>query len=226
MWYTTTLLDHTGHEMGGVLNVEFVDSEETILFKKTVESGEVELYGLGPYNPPGVYILAARYERISTRKTTRVTIVKDIAMTHQGESVLIENTGNVDFNDDTTIILKGDSTYLVNKKINLNPGETIEVDLSEEVPLGNYDILLETEENVSIGLTSESLLAGNVLIHDNRPLLKKVSSQLGQVTGFIIGSDGIVSRSSWYGPLLLGAILITIVFYYGRFTLFGLLRRR
>ena len=136
-------------------------------------------------------------------------------MVQEENFVHIENAGNIDYDGETTIILEKDNKkYLINKKIDLKPGEKVTIDLSKEVPQGTYDIILP-EDAISESNTNQSGNAPevaenvikNVSIDDNRPLLKKTADGMSAVTGAVISTAGYIASK----PALAATILILII---------------
>jgi len=119
-----------------------------------------------------------------------------------------------------------DKTYLINKKINLEPEQVITIDLSKEVPQGTYDILLpkeivektsevESEDNESVQeVVEQTNLIENVQIDDNRNLLKKTTAGVSGITGAVVGAAGYVSSRPVLAAAILALIILATVTHY------------
>ncbi|MBI2208548.1 hypothetical protein HYU50_03555 [Candidatus Woesearchaeota archaeon] len=226
------LYDHTNKLINvSNINVKVFDPDESPIAEKEVQSsGQFEL-GIEKHQAPGVYFLFSSYENVDQQSTFTVVMVKKIAMKQENNIVHIENTGNVNYDDETTIILEGnDKKYLINKKLDLKPGESIEIDLSKEVPGGTYDVILPEEaveqeepagENIIANETSqESFEAANVikdvLIEDKRNAIKKIADGLRAVTGAVVSTASYIVSKPKLASIILVTIILGIITYYSR----------
>jgi hypothetical protein len=187
--------------------VEILEPTGNVFINENVESGDYLESSTKMTQEPGTYKILAMYPEINEQSTFIIQEVKEILMNQDGYYVHISNNGNIQYEDDITIVLEdGDKSFLINRFIRLEPGEKISIDLSREVPQGNYDILLPTvneqsiEENVSNNLKS-------VPIEDNRNMVKKASHGFSLVTGAVTRTTGYVTSR----PLLAGFILVLII---------------
>ena len=81
-----------------------------------------------------------------------------IEMNIIGYTVIVKNVGNVKYNNETTIVVeKENKTYLINKKIKLDVGEESIIDLSKDVPSGNYTVTLPAE-TITNTITEERII--------------------------------------------------------------------
>src|SRR3989338_4484427 len=165
---------------------------------------------------PGLYKIISKIEDINEETGFEVETVKQLSMHYENEAVIVENIGNVDYDDETTIMLESDNKkYLINKKIELKPGETLSIELSKEVPYGFYDIILpqtqeimqQSQEENATEPQEEANVIKAVEISDKRPVYKKIGSGLGIVTGSVVRAGGYIASR----PLLASVILIVIV---------------
>ena len=169
-----------------------------------------------------------------------MTAIREVKIKYENEGVFIENIGNVPFEDELTFILESkQKKYPILKKISVEPGKLLSIDLSKEVPLGIYDIKLPMKEGlepvrekvgeiiqsaaesaqeslINLLPENENLLASDVEIHDNRPLYKKFTGSLSSLGGTLVGADGLLAKNPLLAPAILIAIVLIIVFRYGR----------
>ena len=148
-------------------------------------------------------------------------------MSQEGSFVHVENVGNIDYNDETTIILENnDGKYLINRQIELKLGEKITIDLSKEVPQGTYDVILpeeavatgeakKSDENKSAQETVEQQnVIKDVAIDDNRPMLKKTANVVSAITGAVVSTAGyIASKPALAATILILIVLGTVAYY-------------
>ena len=95
----------------------------------------------------------------------------------------------------------------MNKKLNLKPGEILEIDLSKEVKEDVYDITIPTSKD-------GSKVIEDTKISDNRGVIKKVGQGIGGITGF---STAAKTKGSGKGYLAFIAIIIIVVVIVGYF---------
>lgn len=220
--YSPLVYDQEGVEIQVAVEVRLTDPEGKLVFKQNVVSGKKQQYLFNQFAMPGQYVLHAMHNALSTTYTLKIKRVESLHLQQRGSSVFLENTGNVEYDDTTTIIVEGvERNYVVTKNVKLNPGEILEIDLSKEVPEGEYDITLPKTSSILDGnessITKTKLLAENLHIEDNRPVFKKVENSLGGITGYIVGANGILVRSPWAAPGLLVFLVSFLVLRYSPF---------
>ena len=227
-----TLYDHTDKVINGsVINARVLDSEKNIIAEKKVENQAYFEFQLNPNQAPGEYFLLSSFENIKEQSSFTVEAVEKIVMSQENGIVTIKNSGNVQYNDEVTIVAEGeDNKYLINKKIKLEPGETMAIDLSKEVPQGTYDVTLP-EENVEAKqetlVSNESVAADNVAenilkdvpIEDNRNVLKKTADGMSAVTGAVVGAAGYIASRPLLASIILVLIILATVLHYSWGTL-------
>ena len=219
------------------------------VFKKIVQSNEKIDYEFSQYAEPGNYILTGTHKNLATQTSINITTVREVRIHYENETVLVENTGNVPFEDELTFILESElKKYPVTKKIAIGPGKLMSIELSKEIPLGVYNVRVPIKEGLepirekvdatvqsivdiaqeSLGgiLPQESVLATNVTIHDNRPFYKKITGSLSSIKTNLVGADGLLAKNPLIAPIILVAILSLIVFRYGRKPIMRLIKRK
>lgn len=212
---------------GVILNVRIFDPDKNLMTETEVKS--LDGFGFSVYNDyaPGEYFLVSTLEDIKEQSAFTIEGVKKITMKQEDNMVYIENTGNIDYEDEVTIVLENeDEKYLINKKINLKPQETISIDLSKEVPQGTYDIILPEEvvEADSVESADEDAqelfgpinVIKDVLIEDNRDIMKKTSDGLNAISGAAITTAKIIASKPTLASIVLVVIILGIVTYYNR----------
>ena len=191
---TSSIYDQADDLINDSLELEMVSPKNDKVFKKLVNSNEKLEYEFSQYAQPGVYKLMAAYKNLVSQGSITIGTVRDVQIKYENESVFLENTGNVPFVDELTFVLQNElKKYLVTKKISVDPGKVLSIDLSKEVPEGIYNIFVPLKadlesiknafNNTQQGLmnfnegnnTLNKILAGNTLIHDNRPVYKMES---------------------------------------------------
>ena len=218
--YSITITDQAGDIIAKEAEASIVSADGTYLFRGTSESGASGTYTLGQFLAPGEYSFNAAYEHLFASEPFTINEVKDIRVSMEGDAIIVENMGNVPYKEEAQITAKGlEKTYVVKKKLDLEPGQVERILLSKELPGGNYDIQVPSgmkagsQDNSTIGT---SLLAQNVAVSDERSSIKKIGSGLGSMTGAVVGADGVLTQNPWYAPILLFSIIGLIGLYYTR----------
>ncbi len=222
-----TLYDHTDKVINGsVINAKILDPEKNIIAEKKVENQAYFEFQLNPNQAPGEYFLLSAFENIKEQSSFTVEAVEKVIMSQENGIVTVKNVGNVLYEDEVTIVAESeDKKYLINKKIKLEPGETIAIDLSKEMPTGTYDITLP-KENVEAEqetlVSNESVATDNVTenvfqdvpIEDNRNVLKKTADGMSAVTGAVVGAAGYIASRPLLASIILVLIILATVLHY------------
>ena len=234
----SSLYDQADDLINTSLDLELTSPNGNKVFRKVVQSNERIDYESSQYAEPGIYTLVSTYKDMFTQSSMNITSVREVKVKYENETVLIENIGNVLFEDELTFVLESEKKYPVTRKVKIEPGKTLVIDLSREVPFGIYDVIAPIKEGLApikekinetvqgiLGSTQESfndllpdegVLAAGVMIHDNRPLYKKVATGLSSITASLVGSDGILAKRPLIAPMVLVAILLVLIVRYGR----------
>ena len=216
--------DHVDGFMDSTIKLELTDPEGKKLISNDVLSGGTISYTFNSYSVPGDYKIKGSSEGLVNENIVRLERLSKLKMTYSAEKVTVENIGNTVYDDMTTIVLEDEEgkKYMIEKKLNLEPGEAKGIDLSKEVPYGHYDVVLpvaSTEEEPA-GSQEESKVVENVEIHDNRPAYKKIGSGFGEgfgmVTGIAVGTVGYVAAKPLAASIILVVIILVIVLFYSK----------
>ena len=237
---TASLYDQADDLINLSLGLELTAPNGNNVFKKTVQSNEKIDYEFSQYAEPGLYNLESTYKNLLEQSSINVTTIREVKIKYENETVLIENIGNIPFEEELTFILESElKKYPLTKNIKVEPGKLLSIDLSKEVPLGVYDIILPIKEGLgpvqekadetlqgaiesaqeSLGSLlpeNEEILAGNVTIHDNRPAYRKIASGFALISGAITGADGVLAKNPLIAPIILVILVAVLVFRYGR----------
>jgi hypothetical protein len=163
-------------------------------------------YNINNSLEPGKYKIYASYEKITKEGYFEVGSMLKIVSKLDGQSIIVTNVGNVDYNEETPVTLSsGNENVTISRKIFLKPGALYEIDLSKEVKEGNYLVTLPTGEVIE-----------EVHIDDNRNILKKASDGVVSITGQVIGAGQAAKLSSLLIALLLLGGIIFGIYYMGK----------
>lgn len=231
----SSLYDQADDLVNASLDLELTSPSGNKVFRKVVQSNEKIDYEFSQYAEPGDYLLASAYKNLLTQASINITAIRDVKVKYENETVFIENIGNVLFEDALTFILDSESKkYPITKKVRVEAGKMLSLDLSKEVPFGVYDIIVPIKEGIeslnetlgSLLPKEEKVLADDVTIHDNRPLYKKVAGGVSSISGALVGADGVLTKSPMLAPIVLVAIVLVLVVRYARKPIIGMLRGR
>ena len=214
-----SLFDQADDLINAGLDLELTYPDGKKVFRKIVESGERIDYEFSQYAEPGSYTLISTYKNLLSQSSINITTVREVKIKYENETVLIENIGNVPFEDELTFILESESKkYPITKKIRVDPSQILNFDLSREVPSGIYDIAVPIKESLEPlkEKIKRSILATKVEIHDNRPVYKKIASGVSSISGALVGADGLLAKNPLITPIALVVIILLIIFRYGR----------
>lgn len=235
-----SLYDQADDLINDSLSLELTSPSGTKVFKKAAQSGDKLDYEFSQYAAPGLYVLSTSYKNLHAQNSVNITSVREVKIRYENETVFIENIGNIPFDDDLTFIIQNElKKYPITKNINVDPGKIFNIDLSKEVPMGVYNVMLPIKEGIQsirekINETLASLLlpekedtlAADVTIHDNRPVYKKIAGRLSSVSGTLVGANGLLAENPLIAPAALVVILLFLIFRYGRKPIMGIIRRR
>jgi len=188
---------------------DLLEQEVDVIIKKP--SGEIELskkaltgkaftYIIPDYATPGSWQMLISYGGLKEENVFEVETVQDVNIELDGQTLLVTNVGNVPYTRDIQITLRGKQDYTLSKKSNLQPGETVPLDLFKDVEDGVYEV------------SAQGFVFPSVEIIDTRKVTEKSSDFFKGVTGRFVGSSG--SNTSWkpvlwavFGILLLGGFI-------------------
>tara|TARA_Y100000294_G_scaffold178065_1_gene207096 strand:- start:686 stop:2221 length:1536 start_codon:yes stop_codon:yes gene_type:complete len=244
---------------GSKINVKIYGPDEKLIVEEEVGSMKYLEFETQENQMPGKYYLLSTFENIEEQTSFIIGEIKKITMEQEGSLIHITNTGNVDYNDEITIILESDGEkYLINKKLKLELLESITIDLSKEVPQGTYDITLpedaveESSDDVEEIVNDEDIsdvgelddkaeegadeisqevfgpmnVIKDVLIEDNRNVIKKTAGGLSTVTGAVISSAKIIASKPTLASIILVTIILGIITYYNRGFIVNTIKRK
>ena len=200
--------DQSDSPIADTVVIEIIDSKRRKVASEDIPTNIAFNYVAEPSSVPGEYTVKVSKDRLKKEENFVVNEIEDIDVQLEGNLVIIKNIGNVVYKDATTIVLESeDNKYILNRKLNLKPGEVLEIDLSKEVKEDVYDISIPTSKD-------GSRVIEDAKISDNRGVIKKVGQGLGGITGF---STAAKAKGSNKGYLAFIAIIIIIVVIVGYF---------
>ncbi len=215
------LYDHNNMAINGSkVNVKILDPDENLLAEKNIQSLNYFEFATQKSQIPGTYFLLSTFEDIKEQSTFTIQIIRKITMSHEADFIHIENVGNVNYDDKVTITLESDEErHIINKKIELKPGEKITIQLSKEVPQGTYDITLPEE-------VAEENVIKDVSIEDKRNVLKKTADGMSIITGAVVSTAGYIASKPILATIILVLITLGTVTYYSKDFIVSKIKRK
>ncbi len=195
------LLDQANDLMDGIINFEIINPDNGKIYMQTASSDSTLSYTFEMYAMPGKYRLRSFLNDVLAEDIVTMQEYEKLKATLEGDIIYIENIGNIDYNKKNVIILEDDKNneYIIQKKIKLRPGEFMTIDLSKEVPEGNYKVELP-----------EGIIE-DVPIEDNRGFLKKTEQGISKITGSIVGTSDKALMTPFMASIILIAIVLTLI---------------
>jgi len=235
IYITSKLLDQADDLVDMSLNLELNEKNGKNIFRKIVQSNETIDYEFSQYAKPGEYIIKADYNNIIGIAYVTVLPVHQINIKYYNQSVLVENIGNIPFEEELIFILSDNAkNFPITRSLFIEPGRYAQIDVSKEVPGGIYDVIMEAKSSIAASngsgsaiiriakdnlaelLNGKGTVASQVLIEDNRPIPKKIGSAISDLTGNLVGADGILAKNPLVAPVIVVVLLVLTIFYYSR----------
>lgn len=184
-----------------------------VIYTNDVESDRKHSYSFDSYAAPGKYFVIVGYEDIALEKAFEVYEYLNLDISLEGEVVFIKNTGNIAYNDKKSIFINSEEkNYVISKDISLAPGEETQIDISEEVSEGSYNVVIPSYNTNTNEF--EEVYMENIPIHDGRSAIKKTGAGLAAVTGAVITVGGLLKPSVAAIMLILVIFSLSVYFYY------------
>ncbi len=204
--------DQADDILPGDVSVSVADSAGSVVLTASNVTGTSMVLAFPAQQKPGSYLLKSSSHGLAASSKLVVEEVEQASVTFDNRTVVLKNTGNVDYAKKFNISLTGTrKNYVLAQNVNLAPGEVFAVDLTKAVMEDTYSVAFPT---VTSAPPVES-----VLIEDNRDFLKKTSDAFGiPRTGRVITDSGTGSGKAQvkFAPLLLLVIVGVTAFYFVR----------
>ncbi len=228
LFFEINLFDQSGNTMNADVQVSITDPDSNVLYTGIVNTAQDIELEFGKYATPGTYTITSIYSEKDLEDTDRVTVaeVRGITSDLEGETITLKNDGNVVYNDRVDLILVREQNgkeiyYVLAKDITIEPGKEQIFDLSYEVPIGEYTILIDDDTSdisafddeelafyiSNLKETTDAKYDGVSFSEDNRAFGKKVDQGLSSITGATAISTYDRSITPWF--------LLFILFIFG-----------
>ncbi len=205
---SASVYDQADDAMHSVVSITVADSAGTVVLSasNTTDGVTQLLFPIG--QKPGRYTLVSKALGLTEASLVLVEEVEEASVRFDNKTVVLRNTGNVNYVKQFNITLSGKKSYVVVHDVELAPGEVFEVDLTKAVSKGDYTISFPTVGNAS--------QLDGVHLEDERSLIKKTSDFFG-ITGKAVKvtSTGTGNAQAKFVLLLL-AIAGVLAFFFAK----------
>ncbi len=179
--------------------------KKTILNTKIPANKEFE-YVIDASIKPGDYVLEGSYKKLKDKREIRINGLKDIDIRLENQNIIINNIGNLPYREKIRFLLEKDGKEIIlTKRLSLDVGEDYIIDLSQELPTGNYKIKLPNNNTIT-----------NVYIEDKRSIPKKIFQGVVKITGNIVYGGGYLAKHPKLGVFIMVLVIIILFIYYGK----------
>lgn len=121
------------------ISVALTNPNGATIFLSSVTGNDKLAIGIPQFSIPGVWTIKAAFGDLIYEEEVQVEEVEKIETRIVNDTLYVTNLGNVDYNKPITLNFNGDEFTLI-RKISISPNETTIIDLSKEVPSGQYDV--------------------------------------------------------------------------------------
>lgn len=206
---SVSVYDQADDAMKSSVSITVADSLGTIALSASDTTGGVTRLSFPAGQKPGRYTLASKALGLTEASPVLVEEFEDASVSFDNKTVVLKNTGNVNYVKQFNITLSGAKSYVVVHDVELAPGEAFEVDLTQVVSEGDYNLSFPT-----VGTASQ---LDGVHLEDERPLIKKTSDFLG-ITGRAVKVTGTGTGKiqAKFAPLLLLVIVGAFAFFFAK----------
>lgn len=209
---SVNVYDQADDRLSGEVSVSIADSSGAIVLSSRNGTGSNMSLSFPAQQKQGNYVLTSFAFGLSASSPLVVEEVEEASVMFDNRTVVLKNTGNVGYSRKFNISLSGTrKNYVLVHDVNLAPGQSLSVDLTEAVSEDSYAVAFPT--------VSSAAPVENVFLEDNRNFLKRASDAFGiSRTGRAVSNSGSGSSDAFarLAPLLLVAVVGMISFYFIR----------
>lgn len=191
-------------------SVEFAVADETgaVILSAANDTGFNVAFAFPAGQKPGRYTVISSALGLKENSTIVVEEVEEASVSFDNRTVVLRNTGNVNYAKTFNISLTGATkSYVLVQDVELAPGQVFEVDLTKKVSAGTYSVDFPTVANVS--------KTENVFVPDERSFVTKTSAFLGiRGNSVKVVSTGSGKVQAKFAPLLLLVVIGVLTFFF------------
>ncbi len=158
---TAILYDQANDTIQGKANVEIYDPKNNKEFSELVDLNKISSFTLDRAAMPGTWAVRVFSRNLEKDLSFNVEEVRSANVEITGNFLKVENTGNVEYDDNIEIGLSTeDNSFSLNKKVSVDPGKTFELDLGNEIESGVYEVKVKQDNNKITGFSSVEIKGG------------------------------------------------------------------
>ncbi len=196
------LYDQANDTLDKEVDIRIIDSKGKVELEQNSYTESALSYLLPKFAVPGTWKIKAISEGVEKETEFLVGEVKELDVSLSGQTLVVRNVGNVDYNDYLKIIVTGDESKTIERRTYLGPGESFSVPLYEDLKDGDYRISVLGE-------------VFDVTVKDPRSAVDKATDFLGGITGSVVAARGSsTSRTPFYVFLV---VMISLIIFVGRY---------
>ena len=204
---SVSVYDQADDALKSVASIKVTDSAGAVVLSASNFTGGFAPLSFPPGQKPGKYAITSNAFGLTESSPLLVEEVEEAAVSFDNKTVVLKNTGNVNYAKQFNITLSGTKSYVIVHDVELAPGEAFEVDLTKAVSEGDYNVSFPTVSNAS--------QLEDVYVEDQRSLVEKTSDFLGiKGRAVKVTSTGTGKVQAKFAPLLLLAIISVVGFFF------------
>jgi len=201
------LFDQSREKIYSNLTFRITNPQDKVIVSFQNYSGDSIFYDVPEYSIPGEYIVSVIFDDFEEMGKFVILKVREILVTVDNETIAVDNIGNIRYIDSIAVNATSSDgiVYVVPYEVDLRPGESGKIMVSDDLPLGVYTI------DVPNG--NDTFVFQYINEDDNRGFIKKISQGVSKITGSSIIDTESVSNFYLLGFLFvfLGFIMVFLV---------------
>ncbi len=210
-----SLKDQAGDDIRQDVAIDLIAPSNNWLGSWKIDSSSLFEYKLDKFSVPGNYILRATFGTLVAETNFNVSELRKLDFDIFNNTILIENTGNVIYDDIVEVYLESQKKrYLVEKKIKLAPGEQTVIELYKEVPDDSYNVtvpLVPLAQNISAEVSessNDSIKVTDIIVKDERTIVQKSEDTINEIIGAFLGGGALSYLSLFIMVILLSLFVV------------------
>jgi len=211
--FSVLLLDQASDQISSSADVELLSPNGEQIYLDSVQTGKHISVTIGQFYKPGSYTLHSKALGLEAESKILVTELSKLVASFDNRTVTISNLGNIAYNGPAEVTLTEGKSYpiTISRKLSLEPGASVSIDLYSEAPAGNYAVAAKVAgEGTSLGMVNTV---------DKRSAAKLTADLVSDLTSHAIGSgkyegQGVLMKRPVLAALIILAVVAgTTVFY-------------
>ena len=188
------LYDQANDEIKGEkAELEVKDSDKDEVIRESITTGgEAFKLNLNNYAKPGIWAAKAKSNKLDSSLAFNVNEIESLNLNINEQTLTILNDGNINFDDEIELNF---NEYKIEKKVDLEPKETTEINLGKEVEDGTYYLI--------VSAANKQFDLGNVTLINQ-------GFKFSQLTGAFLGSGS----GGWIWIIILIIVIIILIIYF------------